>query len=107
MVILLMTVWQCATKLIHPTSADVQRAKEWYPDVDSLTLVTGMKLYKKKCGQCHKLIHPGTFTAKEWIRHVNEYADEAKLTDNQKLLILIYVQTFSRDRYDYTQVDKK
>jgi len=52
------------------------------------------------------LIHPGTFTAKEWIRHVNEYSDEAKLTDNQKLLILIYVQTFSKDRYDYSQYEK-
>ncbi|NPA34403.1 MAG: hypothetical protein GXO48_05690 [Chlorobi bacterium] len=105
--ILITLFWHCATKLIHPTSADVERARQWYPEVDSLTLVTGMKLYKAKCGQCHRPIHPGTFTAREWIRHVNEFSDEAKLSDNQKLLIIIYVQTFSKDRFDYSKYDAK
>jgi hypothetical protein len=53
---------------------------------------TGEKLYVAKCGGCHELYSPATYTAKEWSEIVNEMQVRAKITDYEKNLINDYLK---------------
>lgn len=83
------------TPLFYPTSKDVERARHLWHDADSLQLVTGRQLYIDRCGTCHYLYRPHQFTPEEWKHNIDEYADEAKLTPQEKQLILRYLITMS------------
>ncbi len=78
-----------------PTSQDVARARQHWPDIDSMQLVHGMQLYQQKCGQCHFLYRPQRFSPQTWPRIVDKYAPKAKLTPEEKTLIIRYLVTMS------------
>jgi len=87
----------CMTLMV-PTSDDVQRAKAIWQDADSNQLITGMQLYKRRCGTCHPLYPPTKYDSSHWVKFVDEYATEAKLTQHQKELILRYLITMANSK---------
>jgi len=59
--------------------------------VDSVS--TGNELYAKNCVRCHKLKDPAKYTRAQWPGLVNKMQKRAKITDEQKALILSYLLT--------------
>ena len=54
---------------------------------------TGNELYVKNCVRCHKLKDPAKYTRAQWPGLVNKMQKRAKITDEQKALILSYLLT--------------
>jgi len=54
---------------------------------------TGNELYVKNCVRCHKLKDPAKYTRAQWPGLVNKMQKRAKITDEQKALILSYLVT--------------
>ena len=59
--------------------------------VDSVK--TGNELYENKCKRCHKLKDPAKYTMVQWPGLVNKMQKRAKITDEEKNIILIYLAT--------------
>ncbi len=59
---------------------------------------SGEVLYKKKCGSCHELYKPESFTAGEWTKHIQHMNSISGLNKKQTLLILEYLKENSKDR---------
>lgn len=53
--------------------------------------VEGEKLYKSRCGECHKLENPADYTADQWIRIMKSMAKKAKLIESEKNDVMAYV----------------
>lgn len=51
----------------------------------------GKDLYVSKCTACHKAYEPQLHTKDEWQKILDEMGGKAKLTDNEKQLILDYL----------------
>jgi hypothetical protein len=51
----------------------------------------GRTLYVNNCSSCHALYLPEKYNKKEWIKWVNNMAPKAKITIEQKELILTYL----------------
>jgi cytochrome c5 len=51
----------------------------------------GKDLYVSKCTSCHKAYEPELHTKDEWRKILDEMGSKAKLTDNEKQLILNYL----------------
>jgi cytochrome c2 len=62
--------------------------------VDSVK--TGNDLYENKCKRCHKLKDPAKYTMVQWPRLVNKMQKRAKITDQEKAIILTYLATKAR-----------
>ena len=58
-------------------------------NIDSLTI--GKNLYEISCVRCHKLKDPAKYTAQQWPGLVNKMQKRAKITDEQKAIILSYL----------------
>jgi cytochrome c2 len=58
-------------------------------NIDSLK--TGKNLYEASCVRCHKLKDPAKYTAKQWPGLVDKMQKRAKITDEQKAIILSYL----------------
>ena len=54
---------------------------------------TGKALYENNCVRCHKLKDPAKYTMAQWPRLVDKMQKRAKITDEQKALILSYLAT--------------
>jgi len=54
---------------------------------------TGKALYENNCVRCHKLKNPAKYTMVQWPGLVNKMQKRAKITDEQKTLILTYLAT--------------
>ena len=54
---------------------------------------TGNELYVKSCGHCHKLKDPAKYTMVQWPGKVTKMQKRAKITDEEKALILSYLAT--------------
>ncbi len=54
-------------------------------------LVKGRSLYVNSCGSCHTLHLPEQYTEKVWIENLDEMQERAKITDQEKTLILTYL----------------
>ena len=75
----------CSTALYIPTenqSTSVTSYKE---------LLEGREIYINKCGGCHSLIIPEKFNAEEWNKWVEDMEPKAKLSGEEKQLILKYL----------------
>lgn len=59
--------------------------------VDSVS--TGKALYEKNCVRCHKLKDPAKYTKAQWPGLVNKMQKRAKITDEEKSIILTYLAT--------------
>lgn len=58
--------------------------------------VAGMETFNAKCGKCHELPKPATYTATKWKSLVDWMAPKAKLTEAEKANVLIYVQFMAK-----------
>lgn len=54
-------------------------------------LLAGRKLYVDHCGSCHNLHLPKEYDEAGWQRQLDEMKVRAKITDEEKQVILIYL----------------
>ncbi|MDD4970651.1 MAG: hypothetical protein PHT07_14590 [Paludibacter sp.] len=64
--------------------------------VDSVK--TGNELYVNKCKRCHKLKDPAKYTMAQWPGLVNKMQKRAKITDQEKAMILTYLATEAKNK---------
>ena len=53
---------------------------------------SGKMIFEAKCGRCHDLPKPATYTYRRWSSIMDEMAPKAKLNDSEKTMVLTYVQ---------------
>jgi mono/diheme cytochrome c family protein len=75
-------IYGCSRQLYIPSSTDATKQAE---------LLQGRKLYVGHCGSCHNLHLPKEYTADQWKKNVDEMQGKAKITDNEKMLIIQYL----------------
>lgn len=51
----------------------------------------GGRLYRAKCGSCHRLMSPSEHNADKWAEYVEKYGNKIRLTDEEKQNILDYL----------------
>ncbi len=75
----------------HKTSSTTQTTlKESSATVTHEQYVEGRSVYEVNCQRCHALKNPQNYTLDEWSKWVDKMAPKAKLTDEQKTLVLNY-----------------
>lgn len=78
---------QCSTTSYLPTEADAQRAGT---SLDAL--LASRVLYTEKCSKCHSLPQPEKYTSKaQWEKAINKMQSRAKINDEQKQTIMVYL----------------
>ncbi len=55
-------------------------------------MLYGKSLYVARCSKCHELPKMGDFTANKWTGIVDWMAPKAKLSSQEKQMVLKYVQ---------------
>lgn len=83
----------CAGPLIQPTQADADRAHARYETSNLASLQLGRTVYSERCGGCHKLYRPNTFSEKKWLHEIPEMAVKANLSSREKQLVEEYILT--------------
>ena len=76
----------CASSLPSVTPTDAERV-----GVAFESLQAGRTLYVSKCSGCHALILPNAHTDEEWAHEVDEMAERARLTEDEKAEITLYL----------------
>jgi hypothetical protein len=71
----------CAASLYIPTAEDA------VPGTAREELLQGRELYVQKCGSCHGLRLPESYTGPEWQNHLRVMAPRAHLSDQDENLI--------------------
>lgn len=80
----------CGTALYIPSESQVTSG------VSIKDLLDGRALYISKCGNCHSLVVPEKYTAKDWNFWINKMEPKAKITPREKDLILGYLAKGSK-----------
>ena len=75
----------CKSALYIPTAENVVK------NSNIVELKQGRMLYAEKCSSCHSLRLPEKYTKDQWEKNVNKMAPRAKITEEEKQLILAYV----------------
>ncbi len=81
----------------HPTEAHLARARARWPDATAASLEHGRQLYVARCSGCHPLHPPGTQPAARWAEVLDQMAPRAKLSADERELVLRYLTAASRD----------
>lgn len=81
--------------LPHATPEDVSRAQQRWPEVNASVLAAGRASYVARCSGCHALHLPSEKSPDEWPRALDEMAQDAKLTPQDRELIERYLVTMS------------
>lgn len=81
----------CASRLYLPAAPNVQKARQADPGITLEQLQTARKLYAIKCSSCHNLHLPREFTSAQWPGILDKMQPKAKITDEQKKLLLAYL----------------
>lgn len=68
-----------------------QNPTDSIPQNPADTISIGKTLYENSCVRCHKLNTPNEYTAQEWHGIVNRMQPKARITDQQKTIILRYL----------------
>ncbi|MFZ4523612.1 MAG: c-type cytochrome [Bacteroidales bacterium] len=76
----------CSPALYVPTLEVANRK-----NMDLNNLNEGRQLYTGHCGSCHRLHLPGEFGEQAWRSFTNSMQPRAKITDDEKRLILDYI----------------
>ncbi|MGH2643075.1 MAG: c-type cytochrome [Chitinophagaceae bacterium] len=87
----LLILYGCASQLYQPASLNVQKARQVEPDITLAELQSARKLYAAKCSSCHNLHLPGEYTAIQWPKILDKMQPKARISDDQKKLILAYL----------------
>ena len=87
-------LYSLAAGLVLASAASLFAANQ----TDSVTLKTandsigsGKQLYSTSCIRCHKLNEPSKYTSQQWPVIVDKMQKKAKITDEQKAIILKYL----------------
>jgi len=56
-------------------------------------LQQGRELYINRCGSCHNLYLPSSYTSKSWKPIMDKMQKPARIDDSQKELIAAYLET--------------
>ena len=72
----------CSSQLYVPASADAKTQRN---------LLSGRQLYVEHCGGCHNLHLPKEYNAEGWQKQLNEMQVKAKISDEEKKLVLLYL----------------
>jgi mono/diheme cytochrome c family protein len=75
-------IYSCSPLLYVPTSSDATQQQQ---------LITGRKIYVDHCGSCHNLHLPKEYNTDGWKKQLNEMQVKAKITDEEKQLVLKYL----------------
>ncbi len=75
-------IFSCSQSLYMPASPDRVLQEK---------LMAGRKLYADHCGGCHNLHLPKEYDAAGWNHQVDEMQVRAKITNEEKELILQYL----------------
>lgn len=78
-------LFACKSALYVPSKETIKA------DVNIETLKKGRALYVNNCSSCHALYLPEKYSKKEWIKSVDDMAPKAKITNEEKELILAYL----------------
>ncbi len=81
----------CLASLYMPTDND---AKLSGTTLD--TLKTGRTLYISKCGGCHNLYLPASYTKSEWVKITDKMQKRSKISNSENSLINKYLQINSK-----------
>ena len=73
-----------ATKKVTSTTVEPQKTP-------SDAVAQGKDLYENRCAKCHKLYAASDYNIQRWPRILNSMQYKAKITDQQKELILSYL----------------
>jgi len=68
-----------------------QNPTDSIPQNPADTIRVGKTLYENSCVRCHKLNTPNEYTSQEWPVIVNRMQPKARITDQQKTIILRYL----------------
>jgi hypothetical protein len=89
-IILVLTLVSCTTKLYIPSEANVNKREA----ASLAELQQGKEIFSNKCGRCHKLPKPEKHMPEEWTKILEKMAPKAKLTPDQKALVFKYVSNY-------------
>ena len=89
--ITVLLIYKCSTALYIPTSVDAQQLGI---SLDSLRM--GRVMYVNKCGSCHSLFLPERYTKSEWRVNLDSMQIRSDLNDQQKKVILKYLESKSK-----------
>jgi len=80
----------CAT-VPRPTAETVARAQGRWPESTLESLERGRVVYVQRCSGCHALPLPDAHSEPEWHKVMDDMADEAKLTTEERALVERFV----------------
>lgn len=95
--ILIIIATACSSKMrvtVKEASTNHQENKNTVSTVTPFSnnhIAEGQKIYNASCGRCHELHSPGEYTETEWQPIMRSMARKAKLGDNEKEMVLAYV----------------
>ena len=89
----------CAAALPRPSAATAARAQGRWPETTLEQLEHGRAVFVQRCSGCHSLPLPDSRTEAQWIKVLDEMAEEAKLTPAERVLVERFVLT-ARTRQD-------
>lgn len=83
----------CAASLPAPTSADVARASQRFPDASAERLAKGRSLYVQSCAGCHSLKSPAEVPPQQWAEEIAEMRQQhgVRLTDDEASAMAQYL----------------
>jgi nitrate/TMAO reductase-like tetraheme cytochrome c subunit len=84
-------LYGCASKLYAPASVNVQKAQKVDSTITLEQLQASRNLYAATCSSCHNLHLPDEFTAAQWVKILDKMQPKAKITDEQKKMLLAYL----------------
>jgi hypothetical protein len=84
-IVLGIIIYGCKSTLYMPASKDATQQQQ---------LLAGRSLYVAHCGSCHNLHFPSEFTTDEWKVKIGEMQKRAKITDEEKELVLKYLISY-------------
>lgn len=83
----------CTSSAYLPQSHHVKIAKQKWSEMDSVKLMQGYKLYKDKCGGCHRLYKPQEYDATQWPHIMYDMRFEVEMTEKEAERIRKYLLT--------------
>jgi len=89
--IAIVLIYKCSTALYFPSSVDAQKS-----GISLDTLIMGREMYVNNCGSCHSLFLPERYTKSEWRVHLDSMQLRSDINDQQKEVILKYLESKSR-----------
>ena len=84
-VVVIFLIWlavSCSPSLYKPSVSD--------PELQA-DLLKGRSLYVSTCSNCHNLHLPKEYSANLWVVHLNNMQTRAKISLEEKALILKYI----------------